>query len=82
MKLSHEYMKGAEFKARQGWLPFVDAAGIMLEVLEPIKATAWEWFKQWKKAFRTPKAKQPVNKGLELLDLVYGLPWASQPRLI
>ena len=22
---SRAYMKGAEFKARQGWLPFVDA---------------------------------------------------------
>lgn len=50
-------MKGAEFKARQGWLPFVDAAGIVLEVLEPVKAAAWDWFKAWRKAFRS----KPVN---------------------
>lgn len=50
---SRAYMKGAEFKARQGWLPFVDAVGIVLEVLEPMKAAAWAWFKKWKKGFRT-----------------------------
>lgn len=82
MKNSRAYMKGAEFVARQAWLPFVDAVGIVLQVLEPAKAEAWAWFKKWKKAFVTPKANKPVNKGMELIDLIYGLPWASQPRLI
>lgn len=79
---SRAYMKGAEFKARQGWLPFVDAVGVVLQVLEPVKASAWQWFKDWKKAFVTAKTKAPVNKGLELVDLINGLNWASQPRLI
>ena len=50
-------MKNEEFKARQLWLPFVDAIGIVLQVLEPVKATAWEWFKSWKKAFHGKTAK-------------------------
>lgn len=51
---SRAYMKGAEFKARQGWLPFVDAVGIVLEVLEPVKATAWGWYRKWVREFRSP----------------------------
>lgn len=35
---SRAYMKGAEFKANQSWLPFVNAVGIVLKVLEPFKA--------------------------------------------
>lgn len=80
--ISRVYMKGAEFKARQGWLPFVDATGIVLQVLEPVKEAAWEWFDSWKQMLHGKKQKAPVNKGLELLDLIYGLQWASQPRLI
>lgn len=53
MKLSRTYMKGTEFKSRQSWLPFVDAVGIVLQVLEPVKAAGWDWFKAWKKAFVT-----------------------------
>lgn len=79
---SRVYMKSAEFVARQAWLPFVDAVGIVLQVLEPVKSDAWQWFKGWKKAFRTTPAKPAVNKGMELVDLIYGLPWANQPRLI
>lgn len=79
---SRAYMKGVEFVARQAWLPFVDAVGIVLQVLEPVKAAAWDWFRKWKKTFRTPMAIETPNKGLELLDLLNGLPWASQPRLI
>lgn len=82
MHISRAYMKGAEFVARQAWLPFVDAVGIVLQVLEPVKKAGWNWFKKWRKTFRTPVTTQTVNKGMELIDLVYGLPWASQPRLI
>lgn len=74
---SRAYMKGAEFIARQAWLPFVDAVGIVLQVLEPMKAAAWNWFRQWKKNFVTAKQKISANKGLELLDLTNGLPWLS-----
>lgn len=78
---SRAYMKGAEFVARQAWLPFVDAAGVVLQVLEPVKAAAWDWFRQWKKTFRTSIAIE-INKGLELIDLFNGLPWANQQRLV
>lgn len=63
MKLSRTYMKGTEFKSRQAWLPFVDAVGIVLQVLEPAKAEAWDWFKAWKKAFITKpvKTKKPFQ---------------------
>lgn len=50
-------MKGAEFVERQAWLPFVDAVGIVLQVLEPVKRDAWTWFKKWKKAFITKPVK-------------------------
>lgn len=63
---SRAYMKGAEFKARQSWLPFVDAVGIVLEVLEPVKAAAWTWFKEWKKGFVT---KDPAIAGLSVRQL-------------
>lgn len=65
---SRAYMKAAEFKARQGWLPFVDAVGIVLQVLEPVKAAAWAWFKEWKKDFRSkvPAATELSVRQLEL----------------
>ena len=50
-----KYMKGAEFKARQAWLPFVDAAGVVLRVLEEVKESAADWFKAWVKGFRTAR---------------------------
>ena len=54
---SHAYMKGAEFKARQGWLPFMDAVGVALEVLEPVK----------KRGFRTKcPVFVPAQKQLEI----------------
>lgn len=56
---SRTYMKSEEFKTRQLWLPFVDAVGIVLQTLEPLKATAWEWFKNWKKAFHG-KTTKPI----------------------
>lgn len=74
MTKSRSYMKGAEFKARQGWLPFVDAVGIMLEVLEPVKAAAWTWFKQWKKGIIT-KAPVTVGHSVRQLELFY---WAGR----
>lgn len=42
---SKTYMKSAEFKARQFWLPFTDAVGIALQVMEPVKESAEKWFK-------------------------------------
>ena len=52
---SKTYMKSAEFKARQIWLPFTDAPGVVLELLEDTKRQAWEWFKTWRKDLRTPR---------------------------
>lgn len=57
MKMSRSYMRNAEFKARQLWLAFEDAVAIVLEVLEPVKEAAWNWFKEWRKNFRTPRVK-------------------------
>ncbi len=61
---SRAYMKGAEFIARQGWLPFVDAVGMVLQVLEPVKAKAWQWFREWKKA--RYKTLVPTEKAEQL----------------
>lgn len=49
------YMRGAEFKARQIWLPFVDAVGIVLEIMSDMKEKSTDWFKAWTKEFRTPR---------------------------
>ncbi len=49
---SKTYMKNAEFKERQLWLPFTDAVGIALQVMEEVKEKADEWFKAWKKELR------------------------------
>lgn len=48
-------MKGAEFKNRQFWLPFVDAVGIALEVMSETLFEFGKWFKDWK-----PKAPKKV----------------------
>lgn len=53
--ISRKFIKGTEFKARQLWLDFCDVAGTVLEVLEPVKAAAWSWFEEWRKAFVTPQ---------------------------
>ncbi|MDH2918129.1 MAG: hypothetical protein PXX73_02895 [Sideroxydans sp.] len=45
MKTKCKYMKGTEFKERQPWLPFVDAAGVVLRILEEVKKGATDWFK-------------------------------------
>lgn len=55
MKNSRAYMRNAEFKARQLWIDFQDAVGTALEVLEPVKEAAWNWFNEWRKNFRTSK---------------------------
>jgi len=47
-KIGYKFLKSAEFKARQLWLDFGDAVGTALEVLEPVKKSAWLWFQQWK----------------------------------
>ncbi|MDD2943645.1 MAG: hypothetical protein PHC51_11855 [bacterium] len=57
------YMKNAEFKARQLWLGFTDATGIVLQLLEETKAEAWAWFKAWAKKPAAPKA---INTTLPL----------------
>lgn len=49
---SKTYMKGTEFKERQLWLPFTDAVGIALQVMEEVKEKAATWFKTWKKELR------------------------------
>lgn len=54
------YMKNTEFKARQLWLPFVDAAGIALQVMADVKESAWAWFKAWKKRPPRPRAENPT----------------------
>jgi len=57
-----KYMKTPEFKARQVWLPFVDAVGIALEIMSDIKEQTATWFKSWVKDFRSkrniPKQEQ------------------------
>lgn len=51
------YMKNTEFKERQFWLPFVDAVGIALQVMEEVKESAWAWFKAWAKKPAKAKAQ-------------------------
>lgn len=72
MNLSNrKYMKNEAFKCRQLWLGFVDAVGIVLEVLEPVKAAAWDWFSAWKKGFRTPEVKT-IFSGQMTMDFEHG----------
>lgn len=47
------YMRSDEFKARQLWLPFSDAVGIVLEVLADLKEKNAVWLKTWIREFRT-----------------------------
>lgn len=51
-----KYMKSTEFKARQAWLDFVDAVGIVLEIMAEVKEETADWFKAWVKDFRTQRA--------------------------
>lgn len=60
---SKTYMRNAEFKTRQLWLPFADAVGIALQVMEQVKADAWAWFKGWK-GRKTPQRAE--NRTLPL----------------
>lgn len=62
------YMKKAEFKERQTWLPFVDAVGIVLQVLEPVKEAAWDWFREWKKGFCSKAAAVTESFQLNLFE--------------
>lgn len=59
-KIGFKFLRSAEFKARQLWLDFGDAVGTVLQTLEPVKAAAWEWFRQWKAGFVT----KAIDKGL------------------
>jgi acyl carrier protein phosphodiesterase len=55
-------MKGSEFKARQLWLPFIDAVGIALQIMSEVKEQAADWFKGWVKNFRSARAAvKPVQ---------------------
>lgn len=65
-KISNKFLKSAEFKARQLWLNFEDVAGTVLQVLEPIKESAWLWFQKWKAGFRSKAVKPTKPYQLEL----------------
>lgn len=69
------YMLTKEFKNRQFWLPFKDAVGIVLELLEDSKKKTADWFKEWVKNFRKPKK----NKKQEQLNLNF-LQWIFQSK--
>ena len=70
-----KYMKSAEFKARQIWLPFVDAVGIALQVMAEVKEQAADWLKTWIKDFRTPRT---IKKQEQLnLDFLAESVWPS-----
>lgn len=71
---SKTYMKGAEFKERQLWLPFNDAVGIALQVMEAVKESAAVWFKAWKKGFCSKRVKTQTNA------LQYPLPFELMPH--
>lgn len=62
-KINTKFLKSAEFKARQLWLDFEDAVGTVLEILEPVKESAWLWFAKWKAGFcsKPKKAARPVQ---------------------
>ncbi len=68
---NRNYMKGEEFKARQLWLPFIDAVGIVLQALEPVKQSAWKWFKDWKKKFHGKEATSKIT--IEQIPLPFNL---------
>lgn len=72
---SKTYMKSTEFKERQQWLPFTDAVGIALQIMEPIKKSAAKWFKAWKKELRKGW-KRPA------LKTVFQMPLPFEPLSI
>ena len=65
---NYNYMKGAEFKTRQFWLPFVDAVGVALQVMADVKEQAADWFKAWVKRFRTSRKVTLRYLGIEVDD--------------
>lgn len=68
---SIKYMKSEEFKARQSWLPFVDAVGIALQIMSEVKEATADWFKAWVKDFRTPlKIQKPDQLSLNFLGWI------------
>lgn len=69
-KIGYKFLRSAEFRARQLWLDFDDAVGTALEVLEPVKESAWAWFRQWKTGFCSKPI--PPAKPLQL-ELPYPL---------
>jgi len=66
-KIGYKFLKSAEFKARQLWLDFGDAIGTALEVLEPVKESAWLWFQKWKAGFCSKSVKPAKPLQFELL---------------
>lgn len=80
MKINNcRYMKSAEFKARQTWLDFIDAAGVALQIMAEVKENSAAWLKKWAKNFRMPTAKRvlPVQEVLELVIVADILKWAD-----
>lgn len=65
-------MAGEEFRARQLWLPFTDAVGIVLEIMAGAKSRAWQWFKGWKP--RKAKKEWPSDAKQLALDLALPRP--------
>lgn len=59
---SKTYMKSTEFKARQLWLDFTDAVGMVLQVMADVKEQAADWFKAWVKGFRTARTVKKQNQ--------------------
>jgi hypothetical protein len=76
---NHNYMKGAEFKTRQFWLPFVDAVGVALQVMADVKEQTADWFKAWVKRFRTSRKVTLRYLGMEVDD---ALAIAEQTELL
>lgn len=73
-----KYMKSAEFKAKQLWLGFTDAVGIVLQVMADVKESAANWFKAWAKGFRTAHTiKKPVQLTIHFLQQRSILEWAD-----
>ena len=60
---SQKYMKSDEFKLRQLWLEFVDAAGIALRTIAEKIEGFREWFKKWR---NKPMKNKFDNRTLEL----------------
>lgn len=66
---TRQYMKQAEFAARQAWLDFGDAVGTALEAIAPAMTEARKWFKNFIKALKTKAQQIESSKQLNLFDI-------------